>query len=112
MIIRPVTVIHKTVPTVLDGCLKVGGLLGFLKIFSSLINFLNKKAFEKELRRSVRGLQPEARNAQKEDDESFPLKKFKRDSSQPHYTIDNLKEQVNESLTAGSVATPHKENHS
>lgn len=41
VISRPVTVVHKTVPTVLDGCLRVGGLLAFLKIFSTLLTFVH-----------------------------------------------------------------------
>jgi hypothetical protein len=42
-------VVHKAVPTVLDGCLKMGGFLGFLKIFSSILNYIHFRLFKKEL---------------------------------------------------------------
>ena len=39
---RPVTMIQKTVPTIFGGCLKVGGLIGFIKIFYAILTFGNK----------------------------------------------------------------------
>lgn len=39
--------------SVLDACLKVGGLLGFLKIFSSMMSFVHQQMFKKELKRMM-----------------------------------------------------------
>jgi hypothetical protein len=46
---RPVTVYTKTLPTVIDACLRLGGLLGFLKIFSSILGYIHMRMFKNEL---------------------------------------------------------------
>lgn len=47
---RPVKVIRKETPTLLECILKIGGFIGFLKLFSSLIGFLHKGLFLRTLR--------------------------------------------------------------
>ena len=53
MINRPVAVIHKFCPTVIDGILKIGGLIGFYKIFSTLIGYFHLLKFKKELEKDT-----------------------------------------------------------
>lgn len=38
---RPAIVYTKTLPTLIDGLLKIGGLLGFIKLFSYTMNFIH-----------------------------------------------------------------------
>lgn len=46
---RPITIYFKTLPTVIDGFLKIGSFLGFLKLFSFAMNFMHQKLFIREL---------------------------------------------------------------
>ena len=43
----------KTKTSVLDGMLKVGGLLGFLKIFSALLTWVHMMLFKKALSKDL-----------------------------------------------------------
>jgi hypothetical protein len=43
----------KTKTSVLDGMLKVGGLLGFLKIFSALLSWVHMMLFKRTLSKDL-----------------------------------------------------------
>jgi len=50
---RPVTSVVKKVPTVLDACLRIGGLVAFIKLFVSGLLEVNRCLFERELRKGI-----------------------------------------------------------
>ena len=46
---RPVQVMYKSQLTLLEIVLKIGGLLGFIRLFTMLMGFLHLRAFVKDL---------------------------------------------------------------
>ena len=52
---RPVTVLRKSVPTVIDSILKIGGLLGFIRLFSIGLGFTHRRLFIGDLKRKFEG---------------------------------------------------------
>ena len=53
LFLRPVNFYIKTKTSVLDGMLKVGGLLGFLKIFSAVLGWVHMLLFKRALKRDL-----------------------------------------------------------
>ena len=47
---RPVTIFKKSVPTLLDSILKIGGLLGFIKLISMAMSYVHFRLFQRALR--------------------------------------------------------------
>ena len=47
----PVQVVRKSLPTLLESVLKIGGFLAFIKLLSSLLDYSNKLLFVKALKK-------------------------------------------------------------